>query len=112
MFIISSRGIYYCSCVIYFESSRKLEDDYQIQQRENGGRVCDTKLLGNERGKNVPEKLELSVLNFYPLLTMMTLLGSFSRISEGENLDRNLKPTTTSTSDNHSIHQDPNIIGL
>jgi len=46
----------------------------------------DLQLLGNERGKNVPQKLELSVLNFYPVLTLMTSVNLFSRISEGEDL--------------------------
>jgi len=42
--------------------------------------------LGNERGKNVPQKLELSVLNFYPVLTVMSAANSFHRISERDDL--------------------------
>ena len=55
----------------------------------------DLQLLGNERGKNVLWKLELSVLNFYLVLTVMNFANSFYRISEGEDLQAEMSKQTS-----------------
>ena len=48
--------------------------------------------LGNEKAKNIPWKLELSVLNFSPILTLIT---SINRILEGENLQTEISHQTS-----------------
>jgi len=53
--------------------------------------VCGTGIYrfgGNKRGKNVPEKLELFVQNFYPGLTLVTFVNSIDNILEAEDLQR------------------------
>ena len=40
--------------------------------------------FGNKRGKNVPKTT--TVLNFYPVMTLIIFVNSFYRILEGEDL--------------------------
>ena len=54
----------------------------------------DLQLYGNEIGKNVPQKLELSALNFYPILTVMTFANSFHRILNEESQAK-ISPVTS-----------------
>ena len=52
--------------------------------------------LGEQRGKNVPERRELSFQNFYPWLSII-FLNFFCRVLEGENLQtKSTKPNITS----------------
>jgi len=44
----------------------------------------DLQIWGNKRGNNVPDKLELSVQNFYPGLKEINFVNSFYRYYKGK----------------------------